>query len=97
MNSLYIIILAIYLGLVGINDNGNAFLTEVEQDVGGFIPWFFSVLTLSFVAQIKVLSTPAKALFALAVLTMILKNKGPIQQQFQQLYNSLNQTQTTVA
>lgn len=95
MNSLYLVILAIYLGLVGVNRNGQAFLTETQNDIGGFIPWFFSVLALSFVAQVNALEKPVKMFFLLAVLTMILKNNGAIQTQIKDLYNSLQTTTPT--
>ena len=78
----------IYLTLVGINGKGAQLINSVGEVAGGFIPWVGSLLVLALLYKIPTARDVTKALLALIVITLVLKNEAALSAQFKQLYAS---------
>jgi len=85
----------LYLMLVAIKGNGTKFVTALQADVPGFLPWLIAAAVLGALYQYDKTRTFAGAFLLLAVITFVTKNFAQLKQQFSAVYNTSLQPATT--
>lgn len=88
MTALIVAALGIYLLMVGVQGNTTQFLTYIEQDAPGFLPWAVSIGVLVVINEIPATQKIAAPFLFLMVLTFVLRNFETLQQQFNELENT---------